>query len=86
MQYIANILEHIIPLLNANTAFHKNIVKGSCLLGYNTLKDERWHPISLVMLFGLFFYTEDGGDIFLRNVSRISRDYTALYPRRQNSS
>jgi hypothetical protein len=29
----------------------------------------------------LFFYAEDGGDKFVRNVSWPSTDYTALYPR-----
>jgi hypothetical protein len=33
-------------------------------------------------LFGLFFYPEDGGDMFFRNVGWHSTDYTALYPRR----
>jgi hypothetical protein len=33
-------------------------------------------------LLGLFLNPEDGGDMFLRNVSRLSTDYTALYPRR----
>jgi hypothetical protein len=28
----------------------------------------------------LFFYSEDGGDMFLRNVGKISAGYTALYP------
>jgi hypothetical protein len=37
-----------------------------------------------IFLFGLFFYPEDGVDIFLRNVSWLSTDYTALCPRRQN--
>jgi hypothetical protein len=30
----------------------------------------------------LFFYPEDGGDVFLINVDWISTDYIALYPRR----
>jgi hypothetical protein len=30
----------------------------------------------------LFFGTEDGGDMFLRNVPWLSTDYMALYPRR----
>jgi hypothetical protein len=33
---------------------------------------------------GLFFDPEDGGEIFLRNVSWISTDYTTLYPGRKN--
>jgi hypothetical protein len=33
-------------------------------------------------LLSFFFDPEDGGDVFLRNVSWHSTDYTALYPRR----
>jgi hypothetical protein len=35
---------------------------------------------------GLYFYPEDGGDMFLRNVGGLSTDYMALYPRREYSS
>jgi hypothetical protein len=35
-------------------------------------------------LLGLFFDTEDGSDMFLRNVGLVTTDYMALYPRRQN--
>jgi hypothetical protein len=31
---------------------------------------------------GSLFYPEDGGDIFLRNVSLLSTDYAAIYPGR----
>jgi hypothetical protein len=37
-------------------------------------------------LLALFFDPEDGGDMFLRNIGWLSRDYMVLYPRRQNSS
>jgi hypothetical protein len=37
-------------------------------------------------LLGSFFDPEDGGDMFFRNFSRLSTDYRALYPRRENSS
>jgi hypothetical protein len=37
-------------------------------------------------LLGLFFDPEDGGNMFLQNVDWLLTDYTALYPRRQNSS
>jgi hypothetical protein len=33
-------------------------------------------------LLGLFFYPEDGSDMFFRNISWISTDYTALHPKR----
>jgi hypothetical protein len=32
------------------------------------------------------FDPDDRGDLFLRNVDGLSKDYTALYPRRYNSS
>jgi hypothetical protein len=32
------------------------------------------------------FDREDGSDMFLQNVDGFSADYTALYPRRNNSS
>jgi hypothetical protein len=37
--------------------------------------------IHAVFLRDLFIDHEDGGDMFLRNVCRLSTDYTALYPR-----
>jgi hypothetical protein len=37
-------------------------------------------------LLGLVFDPEDGGDMLMRNVGCLSTDYTALYPRKQNSS
>jgi hypothetical protein len=37
-------------------------------------------------LLGLFFYPEDGGDMFLRNVGWLSTDYTTLNPRKWYSS
>jgi hypothetical protein len=36
-------------------------------------------------LLSLIFDLEDGGDMFLRNVGRLSPEYKALYPRRLNS-
>jgi hypothetical protein len=35
---------------------------------------------------GVFFDPEYGGDIFLRNMGLLLTEFTALYPRRQNSS
>jgi hypothetical protein len=39
----------------------------------------------LYLLVGLSFEPEDGGDMLLRTFHWVSLDYTALYPRRQNS-
>jgi hypothetical protein len=36
----------------------------------------------LVLAEKCVFDPEDGGDMFLQNVGRISTDYTASYPRR----
>jgi hypothetical protein len=36
------------------------------------------------LLLGLFFYPEDGGDIFTLNIGCLPTDYTALYSRRYN--
>jgi hypothetical protein len=33
---------------------------------------------------GPFFDPEDGGDVFLCNIGRLSTDYTSLYPRSKN--
>jgi hypothetical protein len=43
-------------------------------------------PLPGGFLLGLLLNPEDGGDIFLQNVGCLSTDYTALYPKRQNSS
>jgi hypothetical protein len=37
-------------------------------------------------LLDLLLNPEDGGDMFLRNISKLPPDYTALYPRRYKSS
>jgi hypothetical protein len=34
----------------------------------------------------IFFDPAEEGDMFLRNAGGLSKDYTVLYPRRQNSS
>jgi hypothetical protein len=42
--------------------------------------------LDAAFFFGLFLNPEDEGDVFLRNVFWLSKDYTVLYPRWQNSS
>jgi hypothetical protein len=52
------------------------------LNGGNLILIETSHLLACWFLAELnFFDPEDGGDMFLQNVSRHSTDYTALYPR-----
>jgi hypothetical protein len=70
--------------------------KEFCLLGYNAVHSVEIHPtirrnISPPFCFMMdlakyIFDPEDGGDMFLPNVGKISTDYTALCPRRQRFS
>jgi hypothetical protein len=46
-------------------------------------RESRWQA---GFFLGLFFHTEDGSDMFHRNVCWLSMDYTELRPRRHNSS
>jgi hypothetical protein len=50
------------------------------------MDDNIYYLLHDSFLLGLFFYPEDGGDMFLWNVSWLSMDYIPLYPRIQNSS
>jgi hypothetical protein len=55
------------------------------LLGYNAV----WSVVTCLkagLFLGIFFDSEDRGDMFFRNVGWLSTDYTALYPTRQKSS
>jgi hypothetical protein len=58
--------------------FHSGGYEEYHLLGYDQL--------TCWFLLNYFFFPEDGGDMFLRNVDSNSTDYTALYPRRWYSS
>jgi hypothetical protein len=40
----------------------------------------------LVLLLGLFFSPEDGGNMRLQNTGSLPVDFSALYPRGQNPS
>jgi hypothetical protein len=55
---------------NRHEADSKQMLINSCCLLY------------AVFLLGLLFNTEDGGDMFLRNVGWLSMDYTAFYARK----
>jgi hypothetical protein len=62
-------------LLKINTRFGGNIfafIFRACYL-----------PLSAFLL-GLFFNSEDGGEMFIRNVHWFWKDYTSLYRARQN--
>jgi hypothetical protein len=51
-----------------------------------TVGDKQSNPLVPCIVAGklivLFFDLEDEGDMLLRNVGRLSTDYTSLYPRR----
>jgi hypothetical protein len=49
-------------------------------------RHQHWYLFRAGILLVLFFNPEVGGDMFLRNVGWLSTDYTALYPKRYNSS
>jgi hypothetical protein len=68
------------------------IMKNFYLLGYIAPKSIENHPTSACcklhpgFLPGIYFDPEDGNNISFRNICCISTEYTALYPRRYNSS
>jgi hypothetical protein len=78
------------------------LMKGMQTAGYEVLSAVGlkssifWHitPIysrpcyllNVCFLLDFFFDPEDGGDMFVQNVGRLSTDYTALFLRRYNSS
>jgi hypothetical protein len=45
-----------------------------------------YNPTHVGFLLDLFNGSEDGGEMFRRNIRRLSTHYTVLYPRGQNSS
>jgi hypothetical protein len=56
---------------------------GTCYLQVQSWKiHEATDQHGLRAELAIFFDPEDGGDMFLRKVGRLSKDYTALYPRR----
>jgi hypothetical protein len=44
----------------------------------NKLRKKSFYMLHAGFLLGIFFGPEDGGDVFLRNISRLSKEYTAL--------
>jgi hypothetical protein len=53
---------------------------------YSLAKSYRLHLLACWFWRTYFFDPEDGSDMFLRNVGRNSKEYTASYPRRWYSS
>jgi hypothetical protein len=80
-------LIHII-IVSYSVSFLYRIYKIYCL--YNPeFRETDWaafYVLHVVSLLGSFFDPEDEGDILLQNVGWLSTDYTALYPRRYDSS
>jgi hypothetical protein len=58
---------------------------GTCRLHLHDETSSASYVIHDSFLLVLFFGPEDVGDIFLRNVGRLSTEYTPLLPRKQNS-
>jgi hypothetical protein len=66
----------------------KSFDEEFCLMGYNIVYSGESQPtfrtpsLGLTsLLLGLLFDPKDTGDIFQRNVSLLSSEYTALYPK-----
>jgi hypothetical protein len=61
---------------------------GTCLSHRSIQQARNQHEagsklsVCVGFLLGLFFDLEDGGEIFLQNVTRLSAYFTSLYPRR----
>lgn len=66
--------------------------KAFSLMEYNVVNDDRRFRGTVLQLLHASFLPgsssdpEERGDILSRNVRQLSTDYTALYPRRRNSS
>jgi hypothetical protein len=50
------------------------------LVKFSGLFARNQHQADTDLLHGLFFGSEDGGELFLRNVCWLSTEYTTLYP------
>lgn len=62
--------------LSYGTQRHVVCRKGTC---------SAWCLLHTDFLFGLILNPEEGGNMVLRNTGRLSPEYMAVYPRRQNS-
>jgi hypothetical protein len=60
-------------------------IMSCCLAGKANFSALVATCFALVFFLGLLFDSEAVGDIFLRNIGRLSTDYRALYSRRHNS-
>jgi hypothetical protein len=84
--------------LKHSFGFQSGGYEDFCLMGCNAVQSVENQPMFRMntsppssfafcllhagFLLGLFFNPEDGSDMFLRNVSRLSANYTSLYYRR----
>jgi hypothetical protein len=77
--------QHVYNFYTQNCGIYDNVCSWSC--GWMEIS----RTINLQLLhvgfwFGLFFVSDDGGDMFLRNVSCLCTDWTAIFSRRCNFS
>jgi hypothetical protein len=72
---------NVVQSVERQPTYQRNMLHPS-----SGLKSSACYLLHTGFLLGLFFDPEDGSDVFFRNVGCLSTDYTALYPRRQNST
>jgi hypothetical protein len=73
---------YLTEITNESESFHPRKIS---MIPAETPEAETGYA-SCCFLLGLFVDPEDGGNMFLRNVSWLPADYTALHPRRYGSS
>jgi hypothetical protein len=66
---------HSVPLWGSYSSLRLMIRETTDQEGY-------CYPLHAGFFLGSFFYPEDGGDMFIRNVGGLLTDYTELYSRR----
>jgi hypothetical protein len=72
--------------VESQLTFRRNLSLTSSGSKGKPSKKPTWSTQQTEILLDLFFDPESGGGMSLRNIGWLSTDYTALYPRRQNSN
>jgi hypothetical protein len=72
--------------VRSQMTFRRNMSQPSKGWRISQARNYQWYLFHACFSLGLFFYYEDEGGIFLRKVGWLWTDYTALYPRWEDSS